>query len=303
MTLTKALQMLTALLLLGLLFAGLDGGRALSLLKQADLGWLGAGLLALTVQTLLSSWRWQFTATRLGQRLRITRAIREYYLGQVVNQSLPGGVLGDAGRAYRARHDAGLGRAGAAVMIERAFGQFGLLAIMLTAYLAHDGPALPRAISGLVAAICIGAGLLAAGLLTLSWWKGWLALVRPAILGGGALPMQIGLNIAIAGLNIAAFACCAYATGTPIGAGQAALYVPLILLTMVIPVTISGWGIREGAAASLFPMMGASASAGLAASTAFGLLFLLSTLPGLLVLIRPGDAAPRYPEPKLTVDP
>ncbi|WP_378943332.1 lysylphosphatidylglycerol synthase transmembrane domain-containing protein [Paracoccus sp. R86501] len=303
MTLNKALQMLTALLLLGLLFAGLDGGQALSLLAQADLGWLATGLLALTAQTLLSAWRWQFTATRLGQTLTIGRAIREYYLGQVVNQSLPGGVLGDAGRAYRARHDGGLRRAGTAVMIERTLGQLALLAIMLTAFLLYDGPPLPATIKGLITAICLGGALLMTALLVVTWWRGWLAVARPALLDRGALPRQIGLNLAIAGLNIAGFACCAHATGTLMTAPQAALYVPLILLTMVIPITISGWGIREGAAATLFPLIGASASAGLAASTAFGLMFLLSTLPGLLVLALQGSTSPRYPKANLTVDP
>ena len=73
--------------------------------------------------------------------------------------------------------------------------------------------------------------------------------------------------------------------------------VPLILLTMILPLTVSGWGLREGAAAGLFPLIGASAQAGLAASLAFGLMFLASTLPGLLVLLarrrvnRPAPAA------------
>lgn len=303
MTKARLLQLTFALGLLGLLFAGLDGGAAILLLARAEPAWLILGVAALTAQTLLSAMRWQFTANRLGQGLTFGRAVREYYLGQVVNQSLPGGVLGDAGRAYRARHQGGLRRAGTAVMVERTLGQFALFAIMGLGLLLNKGEDPPLAVIGLVGtifAVVVVAMVLAPMIPTIA---GYLALARPAVTGRGALPIQLGLNLSIAGLNILAFASCAHATGTPMTAAQAALYVPLILLTMVIPVTISGWGIREGAAAAFFPLVGASASAGLAASTAFGLLFLLSTLPGLLVPVLRGNATAPYRERKLTVDP
>ena len=55
--------------------------------------------------------------------------------------------------------------------------------------------------------------------------------------------------------------------------------------------------VHEGAAAAFFPLAGASATAGLAASIAFGLVFLISTLPGLALLLAAGrpnaDAGPR----------
>jgi hypothetical protein len=62
--------------------------------------------------------------------------------------------------------------------------------------------------------------------------------------------------------------------------------VPLILSAMLIPATIGGWGFREGAAAALFPLAGASASAGFATSVAFGLVILAASLPGLPVLLQ-----------------
>ena len=58
---------------------------------------------------------------------------------------------------------------------------------------------------------------------------------------------------------------------------------------MLVPVTVSGWGLREGVAVALFPVAGASGSAGLAASIAFGLVFLAAVLPGILpILFRRG---------------
>ena len=67
--------------------------------------------------------------------------------------------------------------------------------------------------------------------------------------------------------------------------------VPLVLLTMLIPITISGWGLREGAAAALLPVAGAAASASLAASVTFGLVALVAVLPGAAVVwLRSHDA-------------
>ncbi|RJE80282.1 lysylphosphatidylglycerol synthase transmembrane domain-containing protein [Paracoccus sp. JM45] len=311
MTGTKILQLLAAFILMGLLWAGLDGAHALSLLRQADAGWLVAALLVLTVQTVLSAYRWQFTARQLGQSFSLRHSISEYYLSQIVNQSLPGGVLGDAGRALRARHDGGLQRAGAGVVIERALGQASLLVILATAFLVPTRPDLPLAVQGIITLLLAGGVMIVGALYGATFITGHIgktarscaSLIRRALLDNGSLPRQIVLNLSITAANIAAFAFCARATGTMMSASQAALLVPLILLTMIIPLTISGWGVREGAAAALFPLIGATGAAGLAASTAFGLMFLVSTLPGLLVLILQSRTSLTSVPPQMQVDP
>ena len=73
--------------------------------------------------------------------------------------------------------------------------------------------------------------------------------------------------------------------GVELGLVATAALVPLILFTMLIPISISGWGLREGAAAALLPSRGATASGGLAASVAFGLAFITAVLPGFLFLL------------------
>jgi hypothetical protein len=61
--------------------------------------------------------------------------VREYYLAQIVNQSLPGGMIGDAGRAVRARAQAGLLAAGQAVVFERLAGQIAMFLALAVAFL------------------------------------------------------------------------------------------------------------------------------------------------------------------------
>lgn len=291
--LRRLLQIAVAAGLLALLWRVADGAAALDHLAGAHPGWLLAAVAALTAQTLLSALRWRLTAGRLGIAIDRRTAVREYYLSQIVNQTLPGGVLGDAGRAVRSRGEAGLLASGQAVVFERLAGQvaLGLLfAAAVAGTLAVPGGFdWPGRLLAPVLLALAGAG---GGALVLALAGARLPgrfgrmVARPgraflrATWSPGDRGRQAGLNLGAASCNVAAFACCAAAVGVTLPPATALALVPPILFTMLIPVTVSGWGLREGAAVALLPLAGASASEGLAASVAFGLAVLAAALPG-----------------------
>ncbi|MFP7673820.1 YbhN family protein [Marivita sp. S0852] len=294
-TVSRVLQLTVFAGLIVLVWYTADGWAAVSLLHTADPVWLMGAVALLTLQTVLSAQRWRITADQLGLTIPFFEAIREYYLAQVVNQSLPGGILGDAGRAVRARKDVGLMISGQAVVFERLAGQIGLLMILLFGLglsvivpVGFTWPVWVMAPLGILFTVLI-IGLIA---LVMTAWR---TPVRDGTLGGFAasfmhataapkvLGPQIFLSLSTAFCNIGAFAFCAAALGLGLPVLVVATLVPLILFAMVIPLSIGGWGFREGAAALLFPVMGAAASEGLATSVAFGLAFLLTVLPGLLL--------------------
>ncbi len=127
--------------------------------------------LAISVlQVMLSAWRWQLTAGLIGVPLRFGYALREYYLALLVNQLLPGGVLGDAGRAHRhAGQATSRGSAWRAVVIERASGQVAVALLTLAALLASP---LWHAALGPTVLMLLAAGALfgLAGLALLIHW-------------------------------------------------------------------------------------------------------------------------------------
>ena len=296
-----ALRLATPILLLGLLWNLADGPAALALLGDVDWRFIALAFAAVHLQTLASAWRWHRVAARLDQSIPPRVAVAEYYLSQVVNQSLPGGVLGDAARAVRARHQGGLGMAAKAVLIERMAGQiamFSLLALALTGALLAPGglqiAVAPRhvALGGLGLCLLTLAVLFALRAARQRWPSGFGAALRTALLADGAWREQAMLGLLIVALNLASFTLCALATGTVLGIEAMLVLVPLILCAMLIPATIAGWGFREGAAAALFPLAGATATAGLAASIAFGLVILAASLPGLLVLVSKRSSSP-----------
>jgi glycosyltransferase 2 family protein len=296
-TVMKIIRFSVTLALLGLLWQAIDGPAALELLLAAEPFWLAVAVVALTGQTLLSALRWRLTAGALGQSISVARAIREYYLSQIVNQSLPGGVLGDAGRAVRARHEAGLKRAGQAVVFERLAGQLALFAVtavaVLMVWITPNGIVLPDWVLVMVAFSAIAVMLMAGMIWGLSRGanatntqvRDWTRAFSLSVLAPAVVSRQVILSLGTTALNLLAFALCARATGTAMPVTAVMIVVPLILFTMLIPISVSGWGLREGAAAALFPVFGATATEGFAASLAFGLMFLLSTLPGIAVLL------------------
>ncbi len=289
-----SLRLIVPVVVLGLLWNIADGPGALALLKNPDWRWLALAFVAVNLQTIVSAWRWHRVALRLGLVIPPQQAVSEYYLAQIVNQSLPGGVVGDAARAVRARHGAGLGTAIRAVVIERMAGQIALFAVLAVAVgvslIVPGGLVLEPdpfyLLLGLVAALMMGFALfLAARRRRWGWSSRLLQASRQSLIAGGAWIEQSALGLVIVALNLLSFASCALATGTVLSAEAVLVLVPLILSAMLIPATIAGWGFREGAAAVLFPLASASASAGFATSLAFGLVILAASLPGLPVLL------------------
>jgi uncharacterized membrane protein YbhN (UPF0104 family) len=269
------------------------GDAAATALITADPVWLAAAGSALTVQTCACAARWQVTAAGLGINLPRSEALREYYLSQLVNQLLPGGVLGDAGRAMRTRGAAGLMASGQAVVFERLAGQLALLAVMVVAFAATlwapgglDWPVWvmrPVFWAG-AAALILGTGLWAMRSRLPAALRAQGSAFARAVVARGVLRRQLLLSVVATLCNIAAFGFCAWAVGAPLSLPAMLAMVPLILLAMVIPLTIAGWGLREGAAVALLPLAGVSTGDALATSIAFGLIFLASTLLGGAVL-------------------
>jgi glycosyltransferase 2 family protein len=294
----------SAALLAGLLHA-LDAGAILGRLGRMDPAWAAAALGLSVTQVALLAWRWRFTARRLGIPLSYRTALEEYYLGVLLNQLLPGGVLGDVSRAWRhargsdpgtpASRAPGAATAVRGVILERASAQVVMTAVALAStvllLLAPAGGAPLLLGSGIALIFTLGgAGLLLRGLRPLPARDSLAGRIwsdaREAVLAPGALAVQLFTGALAVGTYIAVFLAAARAVGvgTPLP-----LLLPLvapILMTMLIPVSIAGWGLREGAAAALWGAVGLSVTDGVLTSMAYGVLVLVSSLPGTVILLR-----------------
>lgn len=254
-------------------------------LQAADMTWIALALVAITAATLSMARRWQIVAQSFGIDLSYARAVREYYLAQLVNLAVPGGVVGDVTRAVRTRDAVDLKRSAQSVIVERLVGQIYLLGLMFGGFvfiLLMPGEVHWAALGWLVP--------LTLAVLALATWKvsrGSSATGRLLHTTLGLLPrfsMLVHGAVTTFGL-IFGFYASARAIGVVVPPEAWATLIPLVLCAMLIPLSIAGWGWREGAAAALFPMIGAPASAGVASGITYGLLLMIAVLPAAFILI------------------
>ncbi len=217
--------------------------------------WVLAALAISVLQVMLSAWRWQFTAGRVDVPLRFRYALREYYLALLVNQLLPGGVLGDAGRAHRhARQAASKGSAWRAVVIERASGQMAVVVLTLVALTAS--PLWHAALGGpLLFGLVVGVAALLLAAVALGVWcrspKGpalpqWcIALgrdVRRGLLARRAWPLQLSSSLVIVLSYGGVMVCAARAMGSEMPVFDLLALTPRIAAGHVSPLIDCGLG-------------------------------------------------------------
>ncbi|QLF71665.1 flippase-like domain-containing protein (plasmid) [Peteryoungia desertarenae] len=274
----------------------LEPETVVSAFSEIPLSLVLAALVIVQLQIILSAFRWRFTAARLGHLMPPGLVLREYYASSLLNQVLPGGMAGDAIRAYRAREDGSGGwkRPATAVVFERLSGQlafFVLMGIGLIAWPVLVTTRLPEHYLSLIAVfLAIAVLLVLMGLLV---WKTRvserLEQLKPDLVrvfwADKACVIQAGLSSLIVGGYVATFMIASHAVGAPLPWIAALTAIPLCLLTMLIPAGIGGWGTREAAAAALWPIFGYSSAEGLSASLLYGLLSLAgAALPGIIVI-------------------
>lgn len=302
------LRWLTTLGILALVLWLVDAGHILSQLSSVALPWLLLALAVTPLQVILSAWRWRYTVARLGASLSLGHAVREYYLATLVNQLVPGGVVGDAGRALR--HSRSTGQTATAVhgvMIERLSGQVVLLllaGLLLTLWLPLPEPPMPGLflIPGLLVAALLVWSLMQAPPIR-SWWLRFRSDLKRALLDTAALPVQLASSLLVIGSYLLVFWCLARGLGIDIATSSPGLLMALctvLLMAMVVPLTVAGWGVREGAAALIWPLAGLDPEQGVALAVSYGLLVLVSALPGALFLFtgrkNPGQTAYHCPD-------
>ncbi|GAB3596233.1 lysylphosphatidylglycerol synthase transmembrane domain-containing protein [Angustibacter peucedani] len=217
------------------------------------------------VTTTCAAARWRLVARGLDVDVPLGEAVAACYRAQLLNATLPGGVLGDVHRAVR--H--GL----RPVWWERCAGQLVQAALAALALLALPSGLGAGWRTAAAAALVVSAA--AAGLLA-----------RRGLIGRGSAPAAVlALSALVVAGHVATFVLAARATGLDAGAAQLLPLALLVLVASGLPTNVAGWGPREGAAAALFAAAGLGGPAGLGASVVYGVLALVAALPGLLVLV------------------
>jgi hypothetical protein len=101
--------------------------------------------------------------------------------------------------------------------------------------------------------------------------------------------------------HLAVFAVAAASAGVDVSPAVLVSTGLVVLVGSAIPLSLAGWGPREGVTAWAFGVIGLGAATGLTVSVVFGVLSAVATLPGAVVLLRDVLARRRTRAPLVAV--
>lgn len=286
-----------AAITLGLIWVvvrNVDMTDTLQRVRSISLG-TGLGVIGLLLLlSLLCIFRWQVVMRQFGRGLGFPLTARLFFEGLFFNQALPSTVGGDGIRIYRAfRAGLSLSAAINSVVLDRILG---LTSLMLLAAVAQ--PLFYQRVDSLAARLTFSAVFLAAiggivALLLLAYlperfhsWKVARGLVALSLAARQAfrtssifVPVTL-LSIAGHLISVAVFYLLSVSLDLGVSFMDCLVMVPSVLLLATVPVSVAGWGLREGATVAAFGLLGVPAGGAAAASVLFGIGMALVALPG-----------------------
>lgn len=288
-----AVKILVTLAVLGLLATKADWSGMLARIAGADPAWLAAGFTAKFFSVVFSAERWRDALHAAGERVSRWLAMRLMFAGLFFGQVLPGALGGDVVRGWLTYQGGGSSSAVVlALVMDRLLALIGCI-VLLFVGLPHLVVTAPPAVAwaGPAAVLLLATGLVTGlqvdriplpGLLRrppVLALQALVARLRRAMLSRWAL---VGLmhSTAVHLCTIFAVIAYAHALGIPLSALDALAVVPMTIFAAALPISLNGWGVREGAFVAGFALYGLGAAEALVLSLMIGLSVTLSSLPG-----------------------
>jgi len=290
----RALLLLAKLVFSGLLVWAvlhkIDVGSIFARLRGADILWVLPALLLGPVAIVLSAWRWKLLSLGL---LRLSEAVRYTWIGLFFGSILPGVIGGDvakgvslAAKENRTRDS----RLSVSIIVDKLVGFWALLMLfdlIALGLMATQPTLLPNlrgslwltlaaSAAGLATgvAICHPRGAIQVGnlvgILPFAFLRGAASRVLSAIASyrgkAALLASTAAISMVLHGLNAVSFWLVLHALAIPASLWFAAVFYSLLSVLLALPVSISGVGVREVFAASIFTGFGMNPEAGVAFS-------------------------------------
>lgn len=290
-----ALQAGVTLLLLAWLAAHFEWRHALRALSTVQPYWFGLAVLLYLLNLILSALRWHRIMHSLRRPMPLSLLLRLNWVGAFFNQILPGAVSGDAVRAYYSYpHTRSFTLALAAVLSERVLGLGALLVLAAGAFgVGNAGMRFPGHLGWLILALCLAYGAAVALILSphLDPWMHRLGRLgrkahearvafRALFRHAPDLAWVLVLSLLVQVLSVCMFWAVSLALHLELSPFGIWVLWPIISLMTFIPISLAGWGVREGLVVFYFTQLGVAGDKALALSLLAGFAVLLASLPG-----------------------
>lgn len=289
-----ALKMAVSAGLIWLVVTRIEIGAVADRLTQLAPGAIAASLAILLAQSVVAGMRWRIVSHRVGVPLGFAAALRLLFVGLFFNQALVSSIGGDAVRIWFVRHLAdGMAGAFRSVLIDRLVALAGLFLIVAASLpVLLDLVAAPSARAGVLLVLGAGIGVLVLVLLldrlpvlpqrlrTKGALDAFARACRRVLLDARTGLSAVGLSLIVHLLSALTAFVLARGIGVEISLGQMVVLVPPVILVATLPISVAGWGVREGAMVTALGFVGVAPADAFAVSVIFGLALVAIALPG-----------------------
>ncbi len=300
------IRLMLSITLLWLAFRHIDWSALWAASQNVTLIWIVLALFLILVANLLAAGRWGFIMQRTGLSNRWHQYVALYFAGGLINQGLPSTLGGDSYRALQGSRHQIVGSSPAirygvfAVFLDRGMGLLGNTLLGTLGLIMAGATFSPWAHAvGIILFSSLIGGVLTVGFLFklpifLRFVQKILNATRlpfgmqglKSVLGWPINMAQIITSLLIHLLTLATFGVCLQAYGVTVPFEALLIGIPALGFLMMLPISISGWGLRETTLSAMLALWGIPVSVTLLASITYGLIVLLVYLPGTWVLLK-----------------
>lgn len=287
------LKVCFSLALLALLLRQIGWQQTLETLRGAKFPYLAVAFVLYLVGIVVRAYRWQILLSALSMDLPLARLTALYFVGTFFSNFLPTGIGGDVVRVYElSKQSKRPIESVGTVLLDRATGLLVLFLIALMA-LIFSYPLIAPNVAAAILLLCLGSWAGLGLVLQRDWLEKWgllriMAKVKQlrelyesvTACGPKAIAGALAISLVFNALLIAVNYLIALSLGVEISLWYFLLFVPLISFLLVLPISLSGLGVREGGYVYLFAQAGVSAPLALAMSLLFYALNVVSGLIG-----------------------
>jgi hypothetical protein len=299
------LKMALSASLFAWLFRHYDVLAAMKETRHADPAWLWVAVGVFFVSNLLGSWLWGRLLRLQGVDIAFPRVAAYYFVGLFFNNFLPANIAGDFARISAARgHSERAAPVFSATLMDRMMGGLAVSLVAMCSILTawpwfHD-----LRVDALVAGLFVISLLmyLAVFRRDVLAWVEWpfriLRLRRPAVRmsqvmdglhayreQGGRLAALLALGVLIQVMRVFMHVSVARALGLQIPLGAIFTFVPILAAIVMLPISLNGIGVREGASVLLFGIVGLTGAQAISFQLLTWLLAVLVSLLGGVIFV------------------
>jgi uncharacterized membrane protein YbhN (UPF0104 family) len=297
---TAARLVITAAILAYLL-RSIDVGASARAMVHVDPWWLAFTLLLVAIDRVVMALRWLLLLRAADVDIQAASALRIFLTSSFVGSFLPAGVGADAARAYAVASRTSRGsQAVASVGIDRVLGLVAIAILGLgglAGWASHVEPAMRLrlmavAAAGGVAVLAVfWVDKVARACLPSRWhgtrW-GWRVLRLGDALGAyrghpSTLTLVLGLSISVQLVRVFQGYGLGRGLGIQVDLAYYLVFMPIAMLVLLLPVSISGFGLPQAAIVWLLRPVGVPDAQSLALSTLLIVIGIIGNLPGALL--------------------